>query len=73
MHACLNVDEIVRLIVRELVWSRETGATVALACRCKSFEDSALDTLWHYGRRRIGHSRYSSLFREMFGTRADSL
>jgi len=46
MHACLNVDEVVRLIVRELVLSSGKGAAVALACCRKSFEDPVLDTLW---------------------------
>jgi len=46
MHACLNVDEIVRLITHELVASRREATVVALACCCKSFEDPALDVLW---------------------------
>ena len=46
MHACLNVDEIVRLIACELVASRGIATAVALACCCKSFEDPALDALW---------------------------
>ena len=45
MHACLNVDEIVRLIASELV-SEGKATTVALACCCKIFEDPALDALW---------------------------
>jgi len=46
MHACLNVDEIVRLIAHELVVSGGEATAVGLACCCKSFEDSVLDTLW---------------------------
>lgn len=46
MHACLNVDEIVRLIAHELVASKGKGAAIALACCCKSFEDPVLDALW---------------------------
>jgi len=46
MHACLNVDEIVRLIAWELVASKARAAAVALACCSKSFEDPVLDTLW---------------------------
>jgi len=46
MHHCLNVDEIVRLIVHELVTSGGRGTAVSLACCRKSFEDSALDVLW---------------------------
>ena len=46
MHACLNVDEIVRLIAHELVASGGEGSAVGLACCCKSFEDPVLDTLW---------------------------
>lgn len=46
MHACLNVDEIVRLLARELVASGGKGTAVALACCCKNFEDSVLDALW---------------------------
>ena len=42
MHACLNVDEIVRLIACEL----GKGTAVALACCRKSFEDPVLDALW---------------------------
>jgi len=46
MHACLHVDEIVRLIVCELVASENKAAAVTLACCCKSFEDPVLDALW---------------------------
>ena len=46
MHACLNMDEIVRLIAWELVASRAKATTIALACCSKSFEDPVLDTLW---------------------------
>jgi len=46
MHACLNVDEIARLIACELVASRAEAAAVVLACCRKSFEDPVLDTLW---------------------------
>ena len=46
MHACLQVDEILRLLAWELVGSEAKATVVALACSCKSFEDPALDTLW---------------------------
>ena len=46
MHACLNVDEIARLIVHNLVASSGEGSAVSLACCCKSFEDPVLDVLW---------------------------
>ena len=46
MHACLNVDEIVRLIACELVTSRGKATAVALAGCCRSFEDPVLDALW---------------------------
>ena len=46
MHACLNVDEIVRFVARELVASRFKATAVALACCRKSFEDPVLDVLW---------------------------
>jgi len=46
MHACLHVDEIVRLIACELVSSRGLATAVAFACCCRSFEDPALDGLW---------------------------
>ena len=46
MHACLNVDEILRPIAYELVGSDGNGSAVALACCCKSFEDPVLDALW---------------------------
>jgi len=46
MHACLNVDEIVRLLACELVASGGKGSAVALACCCKNFEDPGLDALW---------------------------
>ena len=46
MHACLNVDEIVRHIAGELVLSAGKAAAVALACCRKSLEDPVLDTLW---------------------------
>jgi len=46
MHACLNVDEIVRLVARELVASGGERTAVSLACCSKSFEDPLLDALW---------------------------
>ena len=46
MHACLNVDEIVRLIACELVASRGHTTAAALARCCKTFEDPVLDVLW---------------------------
>ena len=46
MHACLNVDEIVRLIARELVASEAKATAVALAGSRKRFEDTVLDVLW---------------------------
>ena len=46
MHPCLNVDEIIRLIARELVTSNANATAVALACCRKDFEDPVLDTLW---------------------------
>ena len=46
MHACLNVDEIIRLIVHQLVRSRAKATAIALACCCKNFEDPVLDVLW---------------------------
>jgi len=46
MHACLNVDEIVRLIACELFASGGNATAVGLACCCKSYEDPVLDTLW---------------------------
>ena len=46
MHTCLNVDEIIRLIVRELVESNVKATAVALACCRQSFEDPVLDVLW---------------------------
>lgn len=46
MHACLNIDEIVRLIALELVASERNATAVGLACCCKSFEDPVLDVLW---------------------------
>lgn len=45
MHACLNVDEIVRLLACELVTSGK-GTAAALACCRKSFEDPVLDAVW---------------------------
>jgi len=46
MHACLNVDEILRLIVCKLVTSGGPASAVALACCCKTLEDPVLDVLW---------------------------
>ena len=46
MHACLYVDEILRLIASELVVPGAKATTVLLVCCCKSFEDPVLDTLW---------------------------
>ena len=45
MHPCLNVDEILRLLARELVES-EKATVLSLACCCKSFEDPMLEALW---------------------------
>jgi len=46
MHACLNVDEILRLIAHELVTSGGRATAISLACCRRSFEDPALDALW---------------------------
>jgi len=46
MHACLNVDEIIRLVARELVASGRKGSATALACSCKNLKDPVLDVLW---------------------------
>ena len=46
MHACLNVDEILRFIANELVESGSWQTAVALACCCRAFEDPVLDVLW---------------------------
>ena len=46
MHPCLSVDEILRIIARELVNSGGKGAAVSLACCCRSLEDPVLDALW---------------------------
>ena len=46
MHPCLDVDEIARLIARELVTSETKATAVALACCRRSFEDPILDALW---------------------------
>jgi len=46
MHACLNVDEIVRFVAHELVVSSGERSAVSLACCRKSFEDPVLGTLW---------------------------
>jgi len=53
MHACLNVDEIVRAIACELVTSRGQGTAVSLACCCRGFEDPVLDPLWETQERLI--------------------
>ena len=46
MHTCLNVDEVLRLIARELLASGGRATAVAFACCCKSFEDPVLEELW---------------------------
>ena len=46
MHACLKVDEIVRLVVHELIASERKATAAGLARCCKSFEDPTLDALW---------------------------
>ena len=46
MHPCLDVDEILRVIARELVESGGKANAISLACCCKGFEDPALDVLW---------------------------
>ncbi|KAF9786390.1 hypothetical protein BJ322DRAFT_1108246 [Thelephora terrestris] len=46
MHDCLNVDEIVRLLVSGLVACGWKETAVALACCCKKFEDPVLGVLW---------------------------
>ena len=46
MHPCLNVDEIFRILLCELVDSGAKATAVSLACCCRSFEGPALDVLW---------------------------
>ena len=46
MHPCLNVDEILRHLARELVGSEAKATAVSLACCCKDFEDLVLSVLW---------------------------
>ena len=46
MHACLSVDEILRLLAYELVDSEAKATAVSLACCCKIFEEPVLDELW---------------------------
>ena len=46
MHPCLCVDEVLRLIARELVASGGWATSVSLACCCESLEDPVLDVLW---------------------------
>ena len=46
MHPCLNVDEILRQLTRELVASEVKATAVSLACCCKGFEDLVLGVLW---------------------------
>ena len=46
MHACLNVDEILRLLVCELVGSEANATAVSFACCCKKIREPALDGLW---------------------------
>ena len=46
MHPCLYVDEIARIIARELVAFDGQATSVALACCCKTLEDPVLDILW---------------------------
>lgn len=46
MHACLCVDEIIRLLASELITIGGRGTAVALACCCKNFQDPVLDELW---------------------------
>ena len=46
MPACLNVDEIIRLIASELVASRARATAVSFACCRKNFEGPVLDMLW---------------------------
>jgi len=46
MHACLSVDEIVRLLACELVAAGGKLTAVALACCHKTLEDPVLDVLW---------------------------
>jgi len=53
MHPCLNVDEILRLLARELVESEAKATAVSLACCCKDFEDPVLDALWETQERLI--------------------
>ena len=46
MHACLRVNEIVRLLACELVVLEAKATAVSLACCCKTFEEPVLDALW---------------------------
>ena len=45
-HRCLNVDEILGLVARELVESNLKATAVSLACCRRSFQDPILETLW---------------------------
>ena len=70
MHLCLNVDEILRLIARELVASRGKGPPLAWRAVVKVLKTRC----WTGCRRhRMNYSRYSNLFREMFGAMVDGL
>ncbi|KII93033.1 hypothetical protein PLICRDRAFT_170829 [Plicaturopsis crispa FD-325 SS-3] len=44
----LFVDEILRLIVADIYKSEAYASLVNLATACKSFQEPALDQLWHY-------------------------
>lgn len=46
MHACLEVDEILRSIAGELIAAERWRTAVSLACCCSIFEDPVLDVMW---------------------------
>jgi hypothetical protein len=55
VHPCLIVDEIVRLVARELVASEAYRTALALACCCKGYEAPVMDVVWR------AHSRLASI------------
>lgn len=42
MHPCLNMDEILRILVCELVALEAKATAVWLVCYCKDFEDPGI-------------------------------
>ena len=45
MHRCLCVDEIARLVIKDII-KLEVLSAISLACTCRAFEAAVMEILW---------------------------